>query len=104
MQLLQHHEDATDAVQDCFQQLLKKPRSYDATRGSLRAFFLKVVRNRCVDVLRQRRQVQVSVDLLPPLPDSSALGPDEVAEQREILQRLRLELDGLPAEQREIIL
>ncbi len=106
MQLLQHHEDAADVVQDCLQRLLKKPRMYDAQRGPLRGFFLKVVRNRCLDVLRQRRRGpgQVSADELPQVPDSAAPRPDQVVEQREMLALLRLELDGLPDEQREIIL
>ncbi len=104
MQLLQHHEDAADVVQDCLQRLLKKPRSYDATRGPLRAFFLKVVRNRCVDALRQRRRGEISAAELPQVPDSAAPRPDQAAEQREMLGLLRLELDGLPVEQREIIL
>ena len=104
MQLLRHHEDAADVVQDCLQRLLKKPRLYDAKRGQLRGFFLKVVRNRCLDVLRQRRWGQVSADELPQVADSSAPRPDQAVEQREMLALLRLELDVLPTEQREVIL
>ena len=91
-------------MQDCLQRLLKKPRLYDAKRGPLRGFFLKVVRNRCLDVLRQRRRRQASADELPQLADSSTPQPDQAVEQREMLALLRLELDSLPAQQREIIL
>ncbi len=54
MQMLGRRDDAADAVQDALHQLVRKWRSFDAERGELTSWFLKIVRNRCVDLIRQR--------------------------------------------------
>ena len=54
VQILRHREDAMDAVHDSLQQWLGRPEAYDAGRGAVRTWFLTVIRNRCLDVLRRR--------------------------------------------------
>src|SRR6266571_3988781 len=45
---------AEDAVQDAFMNIWNRAASFDADRGSLRAWLLTSVRNRCIDYLRGR--------------------------------------------------
>ena len=45
-QILQHREDAADAVQDSLHQLYRKQGQFDSERGTVQAWFLKMVRNR----------------------------------------------------------
>ena len=104
MQLLRHREDAADAVQDSLQRLVQKRRTFDPQRGHPRAWFLKIVRNRCLDVLRRRSRRRC--DPLEPRAVAAPLEqrPDLTAEKREILEIVRQQLMALPDEQREIIL
>ncbi len=102
MQLLRNREDAADAVQDSLVAMLRKGHTFNAQRGDLRAWFLKIVRNRCLDLLRKRarrgRQVQLTEI------SSTANRPDVAAEQREMRDVVKRELMALSDKQREIIL
>ena len=104
LQLLHHREDAADALQDSLYAALKNRHRFDARRGDLRAWFLKIVRNRCRDVLRRRsRKRQETVDLSE-LESHRTPRPDVSAEHRELVAEVRTQLARLPTEQREIIL
>ena len=46
VQLLRNRDDAADAVQDALHTVLCKRRRFDPNRGEIRAWFLKIVRNR----------------------------------------------------------
>jgi RNA polymerase sigma-70 factor (ECF subfamily) len=108
LQMLGRREDAADAVQDALHQLLNKWATYDPARGELRPWFLKIVRNKCVDTLRQRAKRHTEPADLNRHPGS--LGqpansqPADIAEQNETLQHLKAELMNLPDDLREIIL
>ena len=54
IQILGNSEDARDAVHDAIAAVLGRPDAYDANKGPLRAWFLRLVRNRCIDLLRKR--------------------------------------------------
>ena len=54
-QILGNAGDAQDAVHDAFETVLGRPGAYDARKGPLKPWFLRVVRNRCIDMLRRRR-------------------------------------------------
>ena len=64
MQILGKRDDAMDAVQDAITSTLNKPQAYHSEKGPLKPWFLRVVRNRCIDLLRQIRSSEVSVDEL----------------------------------------
>jgi RNA polymerase sigma-70 factor (ECF subfamily) len=74
IQILGNVDDAADAVHDAFETALTRPDTYDAARGPLKPWFLRVVRNRCLDMLRRKRPGDLPVDALVdagPSPDES---------------------------------
>lgn len=98
-QILGNADDAADAVQDAFATALSRPGTYDASKGPLRPWFMRVVRNRCLDMLRRRRPADDSVDTV----SDPAPGPEQVLrkEQRSIV--IRQALSRLSSDKREII-
>jgi len=98
-QMLGNADDAADAVHDAFARALDKPDAFDARKGSLKTWFLRVVRNRCIDLIRQRRPGNVDVGELP---DPQA-GPQRLLEVAERDQALQLALAKLSAGQRQMI-
>ena len=99
-QLLGNPDDAADAVQDSLLAVLAKPRSYQARRGPLKPWVLRVVRNRCIDLMRQRRPVDDVVDQLA----DPAGPPEQLVEQAQRDRALQRALRGLEPEHREIIM
>ena len=98
-QILGNADDAADAVQDAFATVLGSPESYDAGKGPLRPWFMRVVRNRCLDMLRRRR----------PGDDSTAMvhdpgpGPEQSLRQEQRSTAIRDAISVLTADKREII-
>lgn len=102
VQLLGNQDDAADVLQDALVTALRA-KSFGPTQGSLKAWFLTVVRNRCLDLLRQRkRRPQTRFDEVRALARADN-DPDIVFERRERATLLRRELERLPADQREIL-
>jgi RNA polymerase sigma-70 factor (ECF subfamily) len=97
--MLGNAEDAADAVHDAFATVLGKPEVYDIDKGPLKPWFLRVVRNRCLDLLRRRRPDDNSVDSLV---DSNAT-PEEAAEIDERDQTVKRALAEISSEQRQIV-
>lgn len=80
-QMLGSVDDAADAVHDAFATALQRPETWDENKGSLKTWFMRVVRNRCIDMIRLRKAGGDTIDeLIDP-----ALGPEEllVIEQRD---------------------
>ncbi len=100
MRFLGSSADAADAVHDAFTTALRKPDAFDPGKGSLRAWFLGIVRFRCLDMLRQRRVADGDVDSLA----GEAPGPAELAERSEDETRLQRALNSLRREQQEMII
>ena len=100
IQLLGRHEDAADVVQDSLRKLVHSGQ-YDAQRGPKRAWFLKVVRNGALDVLRKRKPEHEGA--VAQLEDTD-LSPAETAEQNELKTIIRQQLEGMDVAQREIVL
>ena len=99
LQMLGNTDDATDAAHDAYVKVLRKPGSYDASTGPLTPWFLRVVRNQCIDLIRRRRPGDTSVEeLSDPRP-----GPEASLELSQRDQELKLALARLPGGQREII-
>lgn len=91
--------DAEDAVQQTFLLAIDKATVFDATQRLepwLAGLLQNVVRN------QRRREGRRRTE---PLPDcaSDELGPLATAEREELVARLRLHVDALPAEQRQVV-
>ena len=99
IQILGNREDAADAVHDSFASVLARPDRFDRSRGPLKPWFLRVVRNRCIDLLRQRKVTDDRVDLLT---DHSA-SPEGLLEAGQRDLQLQQALARLPDEQKQII-
>ena len=100
IQILGNADDAQDAVHDAFATALGNPGAYDSGKGALKPWFLRVVRNRCIDMLRRRRAPSAKpVDEL----ESSARTPEQALEASQASSRVARALASLPAERREII-
>lgn len=99
IQILGNRDDAADAVQDAMLKALSTPEAYDAKQGPLKPWFYRVVRNRCLDLLRGRRSGSETVEALP------AAGPDPesalATEQRD--SEIRRALETLSPEHRQIL-
>jgi RNA polymerase sigma factor (sigma-70 family) len=96
-------EEAEDAVQHTFAAAYR-----DLQRGGEREIALKpwlftIARNRCLSLLRARREVPAEADALESGEPSGA-GLAERAEQRAELRRLLADVRELPAEQRAALL
>lgn len=98
-QMLGNGDDAADAVHDAFVKVFRKPEAYDATKGPLTPWFLRVVRNQCLDLIRKRRPVDDVVDEL----SDPAPGPEASLEIVQRDQELQCALTMLSSGQREII-
>jgi RNA polymerase sigma-70 factor (ECF subfamily) len=94
-----------DAVQDAFMNVWNRSASFDAERGSLRAWLLTSVRNRCIDYLRGRgAHERREVDLHPELV-SAVSSSDPWREVALSLERtaVRDAVGSLPVEQRQVV-
>jgi RNA polymerase sigma-70 factor, ECF subfamily len=97
---------AEEATQEAFLQLWRSSQHYDAARGSVRSWTLRILRNRAIDELRR-----ASSSRIPPLEldaevadrqAGSALTDAEVI-GRETSRELRGTLARLPDEQAQVI-
>lgn len=95
------HDCALDLVQDAlvrgFSELhqCREP-------GRFRVWIFRILRNRCLDYLKDIRRRTVPVDTLPLTDDCD--DPGAGVERRQLAGRLRRALDALPVEQREAFL
>ena len=97
--LLGSREDAEDAVQDA---LMKIWRTRDGLEqvADLRAWFLRVVFNRCMDS-RRRRETRSGHEARVSAP--SPPSPLEGSAQRDVLRRVREVMTELPAKQQAVL-
>ncbi len=99
-QILGNADDAADAVHDAYATVLSKPEAYDSNKGPLKPWFLRVVRNRCIDMRRKRRDVRVPVEELA---DTSP-GPEQDLQRDQRSRRIESALATLGEDAREIII
>jgi len=100
---------AEDAVQDAFMNVWNHAANFDPERGSLRAWLLTSVRNRCIDYLRgrggrERKELELVGDLEPEA--AYALSPSDPWREVSLsLERaaVRDAMASLPVEQRQVI-
>lgn len=98
-QMLGNVDDAADAVHDAFVKVFRKPDAYDENKGPLTPWFLRVVRNQCIDLIRRRRPAENNVDEL----SDSNPGPEASLEISQRDEELQTALTRLSPGQREII-
>lgn len=92
--------EAEDVVHDVFATLLGNHDLYDPARGAFRPWLLRVVHNRCVNVLRRRRSA--GEEALAWIEDPADSPPDAVIASLEA-SAVRDQLQRLPTEQREAL-
>ena len=95
---------AQDAVQEAFLRVWRRADRYEPARGAARPWFLRLVRNVSIDLLRHRQSRERveqagGGDPVGPAPEA----PDEAAARAERAARLRAALEGLPQEQRRAL-
>ena len=98
-QILGSPDDAADAVHDAFAVALSKPDAFDASKGSLKTWFFRVVHNRCIDLIRRRRPDDFDISEL----SDSGLGPEQILELSQRDAFLNKAIRQLKSEQRQII-
>jgi len=99
-QILGNADDAADAVQDSLATVLSRPESYDPNKGPLKPWFIRVVRNRCLDMIRRRRGSSEPVDEIV----ESSPGPEESAANAQRSATIAAALEALPGDKREVIM
>lgn len=104
MQMLRNREDAADAVQDALFTLVKKRRLFNPRRGEVRPWFLKIVRNGCLDLIRKRGRHPTESSEQVEEATSQQASPSHQAEAQEEQALLRRELMSMPPEHRDVIL
>ena len=100
--LLGHREDAADAVQDSLHQLFRSKHQFDQARGSLSAWFLRITRNRAVDIQRKRRPLAAGDDFDPAA--CSSTSPERSLQRSETTQEVHRALAQLEANSREVLM
>jgi RNA polymerase sigma factor (sigma-70 family) len=101
LQILQNEEEARDVLQDIILKLWQK-RDELGKVENLEAFAIRMIRNRCLDVIRSRRTVSLEVVKKHHLPDEESSDTDhlEITETAGLIKRI---ITGLPDIQRTII-
>ncbi len=99
IQILGNPDDAADAVQDALATVLGKSGTYDQVKGPLKPWFLRVVRNRCLDQLRRRRPAGLPVEELADTGDT----PEQALQVVQRDAALKRALAAISVQHREII-
>jgi RNA polymerase sigma factor (sigma-70 family) len=91
---------AEDVTAAAFERAVRKRRSYDAKRGTPRAWLFGIARHAALDELRRRKR---SAHLVTEPPDERAPAPDDEAERALRRAVVKDALATLPAREREVI-
>ncbi|WP_337269387.1 sigma-70 family RNA polymerase sigma factor [Oryzifoliimicrobium ureilyticus] len=94
--------EAEELVQDVMTVVWHKAALYDPARSSLSTWIFRIARNRQIDLARRAntRRLDESDPTLLPLPEES---PDDLVSNDERDQRVRMALNELPEEQRNLL-
>jgi RNA polymerase sigma-70 factor, ECF subfamily len=99
--VLYHRQDAEDVVQDAFTRALQRIDDVDASRP-FHPWLYRIVLNLALSFRRSRHVRRTSA--LPAQMRSADEGPDVLAERAGLRARLRNALNGLPEQQRHVVL
>ena len=106
LHLLKDPDEAEDVVEETFWQAWRKADSYEPSRGAVSTWLLTIGRRKALDRLRARKRSREDLmgddKSLAELP-SSAPDPSIDVEGAELRESVRLALNDLPSEQREVL-
>lgn len=99
--------DAEEVTQEVFLYVWEKARLFDARRGSMVTWLFTLARSRAIDRIRQfrsqeRRRAGLRLEVEADEGAPRRL-PDSAAEEEQTRRGIRAALDGLPAEQRQVL-
>ena len=97
--ILEDAAEAEDAVQELYLRLWKNRDALDGIR-SPKGYGLTLLRNLCLDRIRQRRRLETSDTAPEPLGDGRQ---DEEVDARERLAKVLAAIKSLPERQREVL-
>ena len=106
--MLRDPDEAADVVEDVLLRIRDKAPGFRGERG-LATWTLKIVANRCRDLLRRRRFSAGPPEDLDPIAESGLRvetleGWDQAIDRERLLAALERAIDALPAEQREAVI
>lgn len=105
--ILRDPADADEVTLDVYSQVWRSAAVYSAQRGSVLAWLLTLARSRAIDRLRSRssrnRREEVIGDDAPAVFCAGGDSPEQSAAHAQMGSRVRLALDALPAEQRQLV-
>jgi len=103
LKMLVHPQEAEDLTQEIFI-ALSRGSAYDSKRGSMLAFLMTLTRSRAIDRLRQRlAQGRLLEHLARNYSASSFTNLMDKASLREISQRVRLAIEQLSYNERQVL-
>jgi len=96
LQILQDEEEAKDVLQDTFLKLWQKRDELEKVEN-IQAFAIRMIRNRCLDVIRARRTVSMEVVKKHHLPDEDSPDNDglELSDSVGLVKQIISELPDL---------
>jgi RNA polymerase sigma-70 factor (ECF subfamily) len=105
VRILHDPQAAEEILQDMFLQLWRGAARFDANRGSLPAWLMVIGRNRALSRLRTRehREISEDIDAFPGNALPSSVNLEDDAERSLLMEKLRMAMATLPAEQREAV-
>jgi len=90
-------------VQETFIQVWRQAASYDSRRGGAMAWIATIARSRAIDRLRARAAAGRAEAVVHEPDPPSVPAPLEIAEQRQLRERVQGALAELPEEQRSVL-
>lgn len=106
--MLRDPDEAADVVEDALLRMRDAAPGFRGERG-LKTWALRIVANRCRDLIRRRRFSAGPPEDLDPIAESGLRadpieGWDEAIDQSRLLAALERAIDALPREQREAVI
>jgi RNA polymerase sigma-70 factor (ECF subfamily) len=104
LRMLRRRELAEEIVQDSFVLIWRNAYTFDPGRGSAMAWLARIVRNRCIDILRQRGRETLLDDALIEDREDTQSSPADLAALSSDARRLRECLGELDERSRKVLL